>query len=330
MEANLEHRTDFRTTPAQIRAAGGHDARDTPAADPVRDPLGSQGRVEHEVLADLGWGLGLPAGADVTTLFGPSALTAERVLWSHRNLRSLPSSGFVETQDGLTVGWKDYGRFSVTVEPRPAVVAEFAGIDESQAVLGVALSVLPMALPFFGLEPLHGAAVGLAAGGLLILGDRGAGKSTLAGELVRCGATFLADDVCAIDCAGRLHPGPGLATVDRPRRGEEALDGYDGKAVVRRRSGAAPATPVLAVIVLERRAAADAGPAPLDRRQALERLLGHVRTPWVLTERRRATQLSAVARVAGRPVAALGTDHGARPPEALAEAVLRWSASLTA
>src|SRR4029453_14013537 len=83
-------------------------------------------------------------------------------------------------------------------------------VRESLAPVSLVVAVLPLLLPAFGLEPLHGASVALSGGAVLILGAAGAGKSTTALSLVRAGGTFLADDVCALDAKGSLWPGPPL------------------------------------------------------------------------------------------------------------------------
>ncbi len=68
---------------------------------------------------------------------------------------------------------------------------------------------------------LHGAAVGVHARAVLIVGPRGSGKSTLSTALCARGATFLSDDVLPIDPDGfTVHPFPRSPEV-RQDPGEE-------------------------------------------------------------------------------------------------------------
>jgi hypothetical protein len=75
----------------------------------------------------------------------------------------------------------------------------------------------------------HAAAVGLAGGGVMLLGPRGAGKSTLALALASRGHAFLGDDTaCYLPGSGELvpfprspgiRPGPRAAAIDRALAG---------------------------------------------------------------------------------------------------------------
>jgi hypothetical protein len=76
--------------------------------------------------------------------------------------------------------------------------------------------VLPFAALLRGLEVLHASAVVTGCGGVVLSGPSRAGKTTLALELCRRGAGFLADDVLALEgVEGELrgHPGAPLAGV---------------------------------------------------------------------------------------------------------------------
>lgn len=76
--------------------------------------------------------------------------------------------------------------------------------------------VLPWAAVLRGLEVLHAGAVALDGRGVALVGPTGAGKTSLAVQLVARGASFLTDDVLALDERdGTLHahPGAGIASV---------------------------------------------------------------------------------------------------------------------
>jgi hypothetical protein len=77
--------------------------------------------------------------------------------------------------------------------------------------------VLPFAAVLRGLEVLHAGAVEMNGGAVALLGPSGAGKTSLALALCHGGATFLADDVLALERRdGELvgHPGAPMAGID--------------------------------------------------------------------------------------------------------------------
>jgi hypothetical protein len=79
--------------------------------------------------------------------------------------------------------------------------------------------VLPLAATLLGREPMHASAVACGKGAVLLAGESGTGKSTLAGQLTLAGCAFLADDVTALSLEGghlMAHPGPGLMSLRRP------------------------------------------------------------------------------------------------------------------
>jgi len=183
----------------------------------------------------------------------------------------------------------------------------------------------------FGLEPLHGAAVGTDHGAILLLGPSGAGKSSLAAVLLARGATLLADDACALDDDCLLWPGPPLLRL-RDADAVASVPGatvgtYDGKAVIRPDAWAGTAVTPAAVVVLDPGPDRDLALRRLTAREALTTILAHVRGPTVLPRRRRAGQLARAARLAGsRPVATLSYTPGRHPVAPTAEAVVEWLA----
>ena len=76
--------------------------------------------------------------------------------------------------------------------------------------------VLPWAAVVRGLESLHASAVVIDGRAVAIVGQTGAGKTSLAVQLTALGAGFMSDDVLALDedeGALRAHPGAGIAAV---------------------------------------------------------------------------------------------------------------------
>ncbi|HEY2537323.1 MAG TPA: hypothetical protein VGI24_10120 [Solirubrobacteraceae bacterium] len=79
--------------------------------------------------------------------------------------------------------------------------------------------VLPFAALLQGLEVFHAGAIvkSPSEGAVALLGPSGMGKTSVGLELCRRGASFLADDVLALECRGEelvAHPGAPLAGVD--------------------------------------------------------------------------------------------------------------------
>jgi hypothetical protein len=76
--------------------------------------------------------------------------------------------------------------------------------------------VLPLASVLRGLEVFHASAVALGGGAVAFVAGSGVGKTSLAYNLVRRGAAFVADDVLALEVAGDVvlaHPGAGLVNL---------------------------------------------------------------------------------------------------------------------
>ena len=131
--------------------------------------------------------------------------------------------------------------------------------------------VLPLATLLRGLEVFHASAVVCDGRAVAFLGGSGAGKTTLALELCRLGASFLADDVLALELRdGRLlaHPGAPMAGVAHSETDmEDATDRatYETVAVNARErlvrvAGAREPAELGALFFLERRADGPASP----------------------------------------------------------------------
>lgn len=76
--------------------------------------------------------------------------------------------------------------------------------------------VLPLAAALQGLSPIHASAVSLGDRALGFAAPPGAGKTSVAAYLTSRGATFVTDDVLALESSAHgicAHPGPGVARV---------------------------------------------------------------------------------------------------------------------
>jgi hypothetical protein len=226
-----------------------------------------------------------------------------------------------ESHDRLSIGWSYEAQYTVSLRPTPSVLVIRGPIDDRQAALSFLLAVLPLALPLFDLEPLHGAAVGLRQGGaLLLLGPSGTGKSTTAAAFLARDYPFLADDVCALDPSGVLWPGPPLLATDRG--GGRHFATYYDKAIWIPNSSQHEPTSVSATILLEPSPNAELSLTPLDARSAFTGILRHARSRRLLASLRQRTQFLVAAALAHRTVLALAYDHGTHGPTLLADTVI--------
>lgn len=169
-------------------AAGLFDAAQQPFPDPVMDD-GHPTRHHRDYASE--WGA-LSVETDDPVL----ARQLDEILWAFASANGAPAPGGVRLRcvacagEGLGVfrdGRALWGRASIDVA-RYLIVREAAealcGADRVGAVL-------------------HGAAVSGRGGALLIVGDSGHGKSTLAQGLVDAGCGFLADDHLPLHVDGR-------------------------------------------------------------------------------------------------------------------------------
>lgn len=195
---------------------------------------------------------------------------------------------FDETETYLGVG--SVGKFliagdrHVTCQLSPQFPDHLAGF----ALLG---PVMASIMHLRGNLVLHGSALEVAGGAVLFLGDKGAGKSTMAGAMVAAGHALITDDVIAAstDPTGRLavvsaYPtiklsDTALATFGPDRFQLLPLDAKIPSKQRARIDSAAPRherTPIVRVYILQRGAAdAPARIEPLPFGAALPQLFEH-------------------------------------------------------
>ncbi|HEX4838404.1 MAG TPA: hypothetical protein VFV03_07775 [Solirubrobacteraceae bacterium] len=117
---------------------------------------------------------------------------------------------------GYLIWGPSYGANVLSADGRTVSCAPGASSEAAWQRLLVA-QVLPFAAVLSGLEVLHSSAVLLDGRAIACLGPSRAGKTSVALELCRRGASFLTDDVLAIECRdGALigHPGSPVASLD--------------------------------------------------------------------------------------------------------------------
>lgn len=165
-------------------------------------------------------------------------------------------------------GYKIWGpRYGVNVlsnDGRRLRAAAGAGGMQAWQRLLIA-QVLPFAALLCDLEVLHASAVVIDEGAVVFIGQSGAGKTSLALALCHRGASFLTDDVLALERVngGLLgHPGTPVAGIDLPeadrlRRlgggGEQEVLSVDSREQVARVPIAAEPAPLSALFFLDRR-----------------------------------------------------------------------------
>ncbi len=228
--------------------------------------------------------------------------------------------------DCLSIRFLDEGEYRVSTGADGKVGAILGPADERLAALSFVLAVLPLSLPLFGLEPLHGAALELPGGGaLLVTGSPEAGKSTTAAALRAGGLRFLADDACAIDASGDLWPGPPLLSARSMRAGDERVATYDGKSVIAIQDHDSSPQAVRSTVVLRPAEGADLMVREVSGREAIVAVLEQVRSPWVMPERRQTAQFHAAAEVARHEVALVSYAKGVHSPDQVADAIAVWA-----
>lgn len=139
------------------------------------------------------------------------------------HVRAHPETGYLLTSPGHGIFHID--SVGERVLAAPASVPPWLW---QRALVG---EVLPFVSALRGRETLHASAVvvGNGAATIAIVGSSGAGKTSLAADMVLRGATLLADDVVALTCDGGVvvaHPGPGLMslrTITSNRLGMDAV-----------------------------------------------------------------------------------------------------------
>ncbi len=118
-------------------------------------------------------------------------------------------------QAGYRLDASYYGSFVVARDGREVLCAPTPIADWSWQAFLVG-QILPLLAVLQGLEAMHGSAVAYGQDAIGLVADSRGGKSSLAVNLVRRGAAFVADDVLALEPDGArttLQPGPALASV---------------------------------------------------------------------------------------------------------------------
>ena len=175
-------------------------------------------------------------------------------------------------QAGYLLWGPRYGHHLISADGRRVLCLPGTCAEHEWQRLLIA-QVLPFAALLHELEVFHASAVVHDGRATALMGPSRAGKTSLALELCRRGAGFLADDVLALEIEGETllgHPGTPIAGVDHEelrRLAREGGEDHDNEAlavnarerIVRMRTVSEPA-PLGAVFLLDRRQDVVGGP----------------------------------------------------------------------
>jgi hypothetical protein len=118
-------------------------------------------------------------------------------------------------EHGYGVHVDGFGSYLIAGEGRRALLVP-PSIEQWRWQRLLTAQVLPIASLAQGLELFHASAVEVEGGVLAFTGGSGAGKTTVAAQLMLAGATFVCDDALAVEVARDdviAHPGPALMNL---------------------------------------------------------------------------------------------------------------------
>jgi hypothetical protein len=213
------------------------------------------------------------------------------------------------------LSWQAVGTFKIS-DARRIDVDPAPGVDDPLLAFPLLGPVMALALHQRGLLVLHASAIAVGGKSVIFMGDKGAGKSTTAGAMIRAGHRLLTDDVVALDLSDPERPmtlpgfpqlklaadAAGAISLGRAEVRPQVHPQID-KAQHRLRDGfAAEAAPVSRLYILER--GARAAISPLTGAAALPAV---IKFSYVMRFGRQAlpgesasVHLSQCAQVAGR------------------------------
>ena len=205
-----------------------------------------------------------PAMPDLEIAVGP-------VDFSSRASQQATAIRFEPTRQYLS--WQAVGTFMISGANRIAVDPA-PGVDDPLLAFPLLGPVMALALHQRGLLVLHASAIEVDGKSVIFMGDKGAGKSTTAGAMIRAGHRLLTDDVVALDLSDPDRPmilpgfpqlklaadAAGAIRLERAEVRPQVHPQID-KAQHRLHDGFAPqAAPVSRIYVLERGAMAAISP----------------------------------------------------------------------
>ncbi len=165
---------------------------------------------------------------------------------------------------GYLIGGAGYGTHRLSGDGRQVACSRRGGDDDGWERLLIA-QVLPFAALLHGLEVFHASAVVAGQRAVALAGPSRAGKSSVAYELCRRGAAFLADDVLALERSGEellAHAGAAVTSLDpagleadaphKPRDDDREVLSITPRERLVRTEGAGGPAPLAALFLLDR------------------------------------------------------------------------------
>ncbi|RUW02945.1 MULTISPECIES: serine kinase [unclassified Mesorhizobium] len=137
-----------------------------------------------------------PATPDIEIAVGPIDFP-EAALANAAVFRFEPTRQYLSWQAVGTFLISDASR--IDVDPAP-------GVDDPLLAFPLLGPVLALTLHQRGLLVLHASAIAVGGQSVIFMGDKGAGKSTTAGAMIRAGHLLLTDDVVALDLSDPSRP----------------------------------------------------------------------------------------------------------------------------
>jgi hypothetical protein len=194
--------------------------------------------------------------------------TQPRVLRYRRTFDGCPYSMLEGPSGDLLLHYGDRALFHLSGDQRLLRCAVTAGPERSPERV-LLDTVLWTASLLQGFEMIHASAVETASGVIALAGRSGAGKTTLASELIRRGGWLFADDIVALgarDGGVLAYPGPPLMNLplDLALEGADVLARFGDEQWVCLPSGDRRAQALAAVILIDRAPAAPAGCAAIQ------------------------------------------------------------------
>jgi hypothetical protein len=120
------------------------------------------------------------------------------------------------TDEGYRIWAPYYGRHLVSADGR-SIRSALPNVSPWRWQRLFFAQTLPLAAALQGLEVFHASAVALGGRVSAFVASSGTGKTSVAAHLVTLGASFVTDDVLAIEAAGDTvvaHPGPARLSID--------------------------------------------------------------------------------------------------------------------
>jgi hypothetical protein len=229
--------------------------------------------------------------------------------------------------DGVLVHWAGFASYDLRFAGTEGTVEVRSAVPLEEAAMAFVFSVLPLALPVLGIEPLHGSAVRSSEGAVLLLGPSGAGKSSLAAALDEHGMPFLSDDTCALDRHLDLWPGPPVLSPRWSEAPQRPIGEYNEKLIRLPSRVSSGSTKPGAVICLSTMPGVTGRFEDLTGVAAFRAVLSNARHPDLHVEGRRELQMRVASEMTQRPVVSLTQDPTLCDPATLAQQIVDWLAA---